>query len=86
MRDYVERTIKAYDNSVSRYEAATREMMPDTEIDRFAELLPQRNGYVLDVGCAYGRDAGLLAGRGISVMGIDRVRLFDRYQYLLISV
>ncbi|MCX5386992.1 bifunctional 2-polyprenyl-6-hydroxyphenol methylase/3-demethylubiquinol 3-O-methyltransferase UbiG [Streptomyces sp. NBC_00083] len=71
MFDYVARTLAAYEQSVPKYEAATRDMVPDVELDAFTALLPDPSGPVLDAGCAFGRDTALLAARGVAVTGID---------------
>ncbi|MFJ9643553.1 class I SAM-dependent methyltransferase [Streptomyces sp. NPDC101206] len=71
MQEYLSRTLAAYELGVDMYEAATKDMVPDTELDRFLALLPDRAGPVLDAGCAFGRDTALLAGRAVEATGID---------------
>ncbi|MFC8718903.1 class I SAM-dependent methyltransferase [Kitasatospora sp. NPDC057198] len=69
--DYLSDTIRAYDRDPGRYEQATGGMLPTAELDVFTRLLPDPAGRVLDVGCAFGRDTGLLAGRGLRAEGVD---------------
>ncbi|ORT60960.1 class I SAM-dependent methyltransferase [Streptomyces sp. CB03238] len=69
--DYRSRTLAAYEHSTHTYEAATKGMVPDVELDHFTRLLPDPAGPVLDAGCAFGRDTALLAARGLSVTGVD---------------
>ncbi|MBB5935442.1 class I SAM-dependent methyltransferase [Streptomyces zagrosensis] len=71
MSDYLSRTLAAYEHSVHTYECATKDMLPDEELDLFARMLPDPAGPVLDAGCAFGRDTALLAARGIAVTGVD---------------
>ncbi|MEV6163478.1 class I SAM-dependent methyltransferase [Streptomyces sp. NPDC052052] len=71
MPDYLSRTLAAYGHSARTYETATKDMVPDAELDAFTALLPDPAGPVLDAGCAFGRDTALLAARGITVTGID---------------
>ncbi len=41
------------------------------ELRTFGELVPSDNRAILDAGCAYGRDAAILARQGLNVTGID---------------
>ncbi|MEU3497834.1 class I SAM-dependent methyltransferase [Kitasatospora cineracea] len=69
--DYLSGTIRAYDRDPGRYERATAGMLPEAELDAFVRMLPDPAGRVLDVGCAFGRDTGLLAARGLRAQGVD---------------
>ncbi|MFQ6143508.1 class I SAM-dependent methyltransferase [Streptomyces seoulensis] len=71
MFDYLSRTLAAYEHSLTKYETATRGMIPDRELDEFTAMLPRPAGPVLDAGCAFGRDTALLAERGVTVTGVD---------------
>ncbi|MCQ1575860.1 class I SAM-dependent methyltransferase [Streptomyces parvus] len=76
MSDYLSRTLAAYGCSAHQYEAATKDMVSDAELDAFIELLTDPAGPVLDAGCAFGRDTALLAARGPAVTGIDLSEAF----------
>ena len=71
MHDYLDSTIRAYDQSPARYEEATKGMIPAAELDAFMALVADPSGRVLDVGCAFGRDTALLAERGLRAEGVD---------------
>jgi SAM-dependent methyltransferase len=70
MKDYIERTIAAYDASPAKYEQATKDLSPSEELTWFTEALPL-HGYVLDAGCAFGRDTDILAKQAFNVVGVD---------------
>lgn len=76
--DYTELTKAAYEDGVAKYEDATREILAEPEIERFIGYLPEAQGVVLDVGCAYGRDAKLLSASGVNVVGVDSSTAFIR--------
>ena len=71
MDDYIRRTIQAYDAHPEKYEEATADMTPLQALEKFIEQVPTRDFPILDVGCAFGRDTILFAGRGYQVIGID---------------
>lgn len=69
-----EKTQKTYDILGKAY---LDEIADDTpkELQEFIGLIP-RNGRVLDVGCAGGRDSALFVAQGFDVVGIDLSELF----------
>ncbi len=67
---YLEQTIKTYDENVDRFVEARDKKRLDIEMDIFQELVPA-SGKVLDAGCGYGGDSGLLKDRGYRVIGAD---------------
>jgi SAM-dependent methyltransferase len=70
MNDYVDRTIAAYNSSPIKFEERTKNLLPGEELEWFIESLPA-GGYIMDAGCAYGRETASLAGKGFKVVGID---------------
>ncbi len=81
--DYIDRTLRAYNASPQKYEAATQGMTPQAEVDEFVNALPNTELPVLDAGCAFGRDSALFTQRGLSAVGIDMSeKLLDRAKEL----
>ena len=76
MDGYTAATRQAYERDWQRYEAATENMVPTEELDRFTGLLPAGRGPVLDAGCAFGRDTALLSERGLDPVGGDYTTAF----------
>lgn len=69
MEDYIEKTIRAYDDTKT-YEDGTRLIVPEVELNEFVEML-QPGAALLDAGCAFGRDTEFLKAKGFNVRGID---------------
>ena len=69
MEDYIAKTIRAYDDTKT-YEDGTRGLVPKLELDEFIAMLKPQP-YVLDAGCAFGRDTEYITGKGHRVEGID---------------
>lgn len=76
MGSILEQTMRVYESGTAKYEAATADLLAFDEARRFASLLSHSDGKVLDVGCAYGRDVGLLASYGVRAVGVDSSRPF----------
>jgi SAM-dependent methyltransferase len=68
--DYLKKTIFAYNSNPQKYIDQTMNVVPYDWIDKIENLLPPK-AKVLDAGCAYGRDANELSGRGFDVIGVD---------------
>lgn len=68
---YVAKTIAAYDQSSDKYEASTTGMTPPAEFGRFTEMVAETSRFVLDAGCAFGRDSTEFLVRGFTPIGID---------------
>lgn len=82
MEDYIEKTIRAYDDTKT-YEDGTRLLVPEVELDEFAAML-QPGAVLLDAGCAFGRDTKYLKSKGFDVQGIDlSPALIDRAKELV---
>jgi SAM-dependent methyltransferase len=69
MDDYIEKTIRAYDDTKT-YENGTRLLVPEVELNEFAAML-QPGAVLLDAGCAFGRDTEFLRAKGFNMRGID---------------
>lgn len=69
MDDYIQKTIRAYDDTQT-YEDVTRLLVPEVELNEFASML-QPGAVILDAGCAFGRDTEYLKAKGFNVQGID---------------
>ena len=70
MKDYITKTIAVYDTIAKEYADQIENFAPKKELNKFVSLLP-KNGKILDVGCAAGRDSFYLADKGFKVVGID---------------
>jgi len=70
MKDYVKSTIDFYDQNIDEYVAKTSGLHDDEWIEKFVSPLP-RNGKILDVGCAFGRDVKIFDQKGFDTTGID---------------
>lgn len=68
------KTQKTYDILGKAYLDEIADDIPK-ELQEFIGLIP-RNGRVLDVGCAGGRDSALFVAQGFDVVGIDLSELF----------
>ncbi len=69
MDDYISKTVKAYDDTET-FEASTRLLVPEPELDQFAAML-KSGSLVLDAGCAFGRDTSYIQTKGLEIKGID---------------
>jgi len=69
MRNYIKPTIEIYSKLGSKYVKSIKDGTPE-EIYQFVDVLP-KNGKILDVGCAGGRDSKILISKGLRVVGID---------------
>jgi ubiquinone/menaquinone biosynthesis C-methylase UbiE len=63
-------TIAWYDKNASSYAKAIGDLAPLNYINKFSKLL-SKNGRVLEVGCAGGRDAEIISEKGFKVTGVD---------------
>jgi ubiquinone/menaquinone biosynthesis C-methylase UbiE len=71
MDEEVEKTIKAYNETVEEYYKNTKGLKSSIEAaHKFAAILP-KNARILDAGCGPGRDAQIFAEKGFKVVGID---------------
>jgi SAM-dependent methyltransferase len=68
--DYLQVTREFYESHAEEYARTTAGMFDQEWLDKFASLVG-RNGRVLDVGCAGGRDSGWFASHDFQVEGID---------------
>jgi len=59
-----------YDAHADEFERKTRALVRVQWLKLFINKLP-RHGKVLDLGCAYGRDAEIFSKRGFQVTGVD---------------
>ncbi len=64
------KTIERYDSIADDYSIKVEKSTPRKELLKFISKL-SRNAFVLDVGCAAGRDTILLKNAGLKVIGID---------------
>ncbi|SRR6266702_3123400 len=69
MEDYISKTIQAYEDTKT-YEDSTRLLMPKTELDEFLGYLAP-GSFILDAGCAYGRDTEYMKSKGFQLEAID---------------
>jgi ubiquinone/menaquinone biosynthesis C-methylase UbiE len=67
---YIKDTINFYDQNVDEYIKNTTNLQNKDWIDKFISYLP-KNGSVLDIGCAYGRDTNFFASKKYVTTGID---------------
>lgn len=70
MKNYIRSTIDFYDQNIDEYVANTITLHDDLWIEKFTSLLP-KNGMILDIGCAFGRDVKILDKKGFNTVGID---------------
>jgi ubiquinone/menaquinone biosynthesis C-methylase UbiE len=70
-KDYVAKTIEAYNNAPGKFAFATKEMVNYPEIETMLKYVPYKNAPILDVGCGFGRDSEVLAKKGFKTIGID---------------
>src|SRR6266568_7120375 len=70
MEDYVQMTIKTYDEIAQNYVETTKAIRPSIEFDQFCQAVRPK-GRVLDAGCAWGRDSQAFYERGFEVIGVD---------------
>ncbi|HEX7259478.1 MAG TPA: hypothetical protein VF272_00935 [Candidatus Saccharimonadia bacterium] len=68
MADYVQKTIAAYDHNFDKYQDATQCMLLQPEFERFVEMVRNVGDFVLDAGCAYGRDTAAFMAEDIDVV------------------
>lgn len=64
-----------YEKYADDFEEKTKDRQKTDWIERFIALL-SKNGEVLDLGCAYGRDAETFDSKGFKVTGIDFSKVF----------
>ncbi|MEV1066048.1 class I SAM-dependent methyltransferase [Streptomyces sp. NPDC050263] len=67
----LKKTVKSYDLRAEKYAARFKKADLSTHRQRFLNSLPNRNGWVLDVGCGAGRDCEALRREGVRVAGCD---------------
>lgn len=70
MDEAFRKTTDFYNKQAEAFEAKTKDMQRRAWVDRFVSLVEEQ-GRVLDIGCAYGRDARSFADAGLQVDGID---------------
>jgi SAM-dependent methyltransferase len=63
----------------AHFEIPHRRAYDELAWERVADLLPDRGGYVIDVGCGSGRWAPRLISRGHRVLGIERAPIMAAY-------
>lgn len=63
-------TQQFYEFHAAEYEKNTKNLQPDDFIKLFIDRLP-KNGTVLDLGCAFGRDCSIFVSHGLKVTGLD---------------
>jgi len=63
-------TIAWYDQNAEQYAEVQGKIADHDDVALFASKLPTE-GYILDAGCAAGRDANLFTQKGLRVEGID---------------
>ncbi|MFA7209106.1 MAG: methyltransferase domain-containing protein [Parcubacteria group bacterium] len=68
--DYIKNTINFYDQNVDEYIKNTTNLQNKDWLDKFISYLP-KNGSVLDIGCAFGRDTDFFASNKYVTTGID---------------
>jgi ubiquinone/menaquinone biosynthesis C-methylase UbiE len=66
-------TTESYNNTVKDYIKFTEGLHQFTESNKFVSYLPKKSN-ILDLGCAYGRDAAIFIKKGHKVIGIDLSR------------
>jgi SAM-dependent methyltransferase len=76
MTSYLETTRASYNTVASNYHKIVREMLTASPfntaaLDLFAELLPDREGSIGDLGCGTGVVTEYLTALGLDVFGID---------------
>ncbi len=69
MRNYISKTIQAYED-IKTYEDSTRLLVPKIEMDEFLGYLAP-DSFILDAGCAYGRDTEYMKSKGLRLEAID---------------
>jgi len=69
-----EETIRVYEKLGGKYIKDIEKLVPSSFFD-FIKLLP-KNGKVLEIGCAGGRDSKKFSQKGFKVTGIDLVDIF----------
>ncbi|MBU3925349.1 class I SAM-dependent methyltransferase [Patescibacteria group bacterium] len=70
MKNYVRSTIDFYDKNINEYVAKTSDLHDDIWIEKFVSLLP-KDGKILDIGCAFGRDVNIFIQKGFNAIGVD---------------
>lgn len=66
----MDQTQSFYNMHADEFEQKTRSLQNIEWINSFCELLPSK-GHILDIGCAYGRDATTFVKKGFQTTGID---------------
>lgn len=70
MKDYVAKTIEAYDAHAEQY-GTYRDGFVLPELIEFMRQLPPLRMLAIDVGCGSGNDTAAMADAGIDVVGVD---------------
>lgn len=70
MQKYLKKTIEFYNKNVDEYIKNTITLQDSTWLEKFIKYLP-KNGKILDIGCAYGRDCKYFVEKGFKTYGID---------------
>jgi SAM-dependent methyltransferase len=70
MDDYLKKTIAVYDKIADDYAKGVLAYTPEIEREKFTTLV-KKEGSILDVGCAAGRDSEYFSHKGFHVTGID---------------
>lgn len=70
MEDYLKKTISVYDKIADDYAKGVLAYTPEIEREKFSTLV-KKEGSILDVGCAAGRDSEFFFQKGFYVTGID---------------
>lgn len=70
-KDYIAKTIEAYDNAPEKFALATTEMVNYPGLETMIKYLPDTEAPILDVGCGFGRDSAILRKMGFETVGID---------------
>ncbi|HLZ57882.1 MAG TPA: class I SAM-dependent methyltransferase [Ktedonosporobacter sp.] len=70
MEDYLKSTIETYNQIAREYMQNTIDRRPQVEFEDFCQRVVP-GGFILDAGCAGGRDCRAFVERGFSVIGID---------------
>jgi len=70
LENYLQLTIKTYNEVATEYAADTQDRQPEQEFEAFCQVMKPQ-GVILDAGCGWGRDCRAFAQRNFSVIGID---------------
>jgi ubiquinone/menaquinone biosynthesis C-methylase UbiE len=70
MKEYIRKTIDFYDQNIDEYYQKTLTLQDKFWLDKFVAYLP-KGSRILDIGCAFGRDAKFFTDNGFDTTGID---------------